>query len=310
MRGAVLGPRGEFGSRPPPERGGAESRGIFILGVPMLENGKINPDSLRGLYCSLPRRHWSNRFVLALKVYIDDSGVGQPPVSVLAGWVADLETWIRFSDAWDGILRMSPRINYFKYEEAKNSNGEFFGISEARRNEKLRLLGNVIRDHKLLGIRAVIDDVLFKKYQPFIGLNWPYPLLHVQIIMRIHRHIMGLYSASDKIPPVDFIFDQQYGEEQGALEAWYSERARAVGRRRDLYNSPPAFVDDKENPPLQAADLHAGWAREINAAEIDGSSINSIWGDGVDEIKVINWVATEEEMSFLMRRLLKNSSNL
>lgn len=96
-----------------------------------------------------------------LKAYIDDSHMRQAPFYVLGGWVAPVKTWIAFSDAWRAILRMSPRIEYFKFDEAMGLSGQFQGISEAARDEKLRLLINLIEEHGLYGIASAIPHAIF-----------------------------------------------------------------------------------------------------------------------------------------------------
>jgi hypothetical protein len=98
------------------------------------------------------------------RAFIDDSKMGQPPVYVLGGWVAPTSVWPSFSETWIDILRMSPRIRYFKFAEAMNLVGEFFGISEEKRNEKLKLLVTAVADHQLLGISVSIPHDLFSKY--------------------------------------------------------------------------------------------------------------------------------------------------
>ena len=71
-----------------------------------------------------------NRLLLMLKAYLDDSSMGQAPVYVLAGWVASAKVWAPFADAWDKVLRMSPRIEYFKFDDAMTFDGPFRGMSE------------------------------------------------------------------------------------------------------------------------------------------------------------------------------------
>src|SRR5947209_278262 len=103
-------------------------------------------ERLWGLVCGLPEPGRSHRPLLMLKAYMDDSHVGDrsSAVYVVAGWVAPIKTWLAFSEDWDEVLRMSPRVQYFKWQEAMAFNGEFYGITEERRNEKLRLLIDII----------------------------------------------------------------------------------------------------------------------------------------------------------------------
>jgi hypothetical protein len=141
-----------------------------------------------GIVCGLPESLRSNRLLLMLKAYIDDSHMRQPPFYVLGGWVASVKTWAAFSDAWRDILRMSPRIEYFKYDEAMGLSGEFHGISEAARDEKLRLLINLIEEHGLVGVASVIPHCIF---YPMFGT---YP--HKWVRIHITFHFSGLPLAS------------------------------------------------------------------------------------------------------------------
>jgi len=73
-----------------------------------------------------------------LKVYVDDSNVGMEPVSVLAGWAAEEETWASVEKEWPAALGMSPRLAYFKESEANGRSGEFSGWSDQSFAEQLR----------------------------------------------------------------------------------------------------------------------------------------------------------------------------
>ena len=97
----------------------------------------------------------SNRLLLMLKAFIDDSNMNTGPVFVLGGWIAPAQTRAAFSDAWQEALRMSPRIEYFKLTEALNFNGEFNGLSEKSRDEKLTLLMSIIDEFKLTAVCSV-----------------------------------------------------------------------------------------------------------------------------------------------------------
>jgi hypothetical protein len=94
-----------------------------------------------------------------LKVYIDDSQMGHPPVSVLGGWLDDSTKWAAFSDEWREALEMRPRLDYFKYNEAQTFSGQFSGWSERSRNERVRLLMSILAilaGHKPMGIASAV----------------------------------------------------------------------------------------------------------------------------------------------------------
>src|SRR5204863_1620722 len=103
-----------------------------------------------------------------LKAYIDDSNMSHGPVAVLAGWVARAQSWAKFSDDWTRVLRMSPRIGHFKWKDWRGASGEFAGVSDARRIEKLNLLIDVLSEHAPLGVASVTSNRL---HQQIFGQN-------------------------------------------------------------------------------------------------------------------------------------------
>lgn len=156
--------------------------------VPALPQDRPS-DFVRGLVCGYGRSTREKVKLLMLRAFVDDSHMGQPPVYILGGWIAPAETWARFSDAWQDVLWMAPRIEYFKYAEAMNSNGQFNGISSERRDEKVRLLLKVIEDHSLFGISSIIPASTYdivrplreKSLYPFVFRNnhWPHSSLQI-----------------------------------------------------------------------------------------------------------------------------------
>jgi hypothetical protein len=214
-----------------------------------------------------------------LKAYIDDSRMNQPTLYSLGGWVAPAEKWARFSDAWRDILWMRPRIDYFKLDEALAFDGQFRGMSEESRREKVRLLVGLIEEFDLLGVVSLIPHHIF---YPLFGrhpqreVRNPYILSFFGIIAHVagHMHQAGI---EDK---VEFVFDYQPTSISQVLEGWELFKQKAPDKfRRFLTEHPPNFLDDKQVVALQAADLHAGWARIRNELMLDdGADPEPIWG--------------------------------
>jgi hypothetical protein len=100
--------------------------------------------------------------VLMLKAYIDDSNMGQGPIAILSGWLASARTWAAFAADWDDVLRMRPRIGYFKWHEYRAGNGEFAGISKEFAEEKVKLLVGLIEQHEIVGASSIISNELHK----------------------------------------------------------------------------------------------------------------------------------------------------
>jgi hypothetical protein len=199
-----------------------------------------------------------------LRAFFDDSNIRQGPVYVLAGWVAPEEKWEPFSKDWQAILDMRPRVAYFKYSEAMNLSGEFLGISESSRNEKLNLLVGLMEDYELIGISASVPHNVFTGWfsrapAPF---NNPYLMLFYGVIRRL---LMYMRSAGidDK---VRLVFDSQPDQQLKVLAVWEEFVRTAPIEFKSILESSPVFRSDKLNLPLQAADFHAGWLREMNTA--------------------------------------------
>lgn len=72
---------------------------------------------VRRLVSGLPSQDRSRCFAV-LQFWLDDSGKGQPPVFVLAGYVARVEQWNAFADEWQIFLNQNPRLEYIKGYEA------------------------------------------------------------------------------------------------------------------------------------------------------------------------------------------------
>jgi hypothetical protein len=83
------------------------------------------------------------RLVLALQVFIDDSGKDDPPVFVLAGFIAEAAQWAAFSDAWDAELKQSPAIEHFKMKDAHSLRGQFSRWSDLGRDHKVGRLSSL-----------------------------------------------------------------------------------------------------------------------------------------------------------------------
>lgn len=235
--------------------------------------------------------------MVMLQAYIDDSGMNQPPLSVLAGWVAPAVQWAAFADEWDRILRMSPWVRWFKYEEAANYNGEFHGISQESRDEKVTLLVGCLEEYNPLGVSAIVSHDIFDSY---FGINdsgvlrHPYALCFYQIIMRLFRHYSGL---DGPLPKIEFIFDDQPDQRDRVMQGWDKfVKAAAAMTFGAMIGSPPSFKSDKDKLPLQAADLHAGWVRESYTAEFLGKPIPTpIWKHRGAAIQRVTWQLTVEE---------------
>jgi hypothetical protein len=243
-----------------------------------------------------------------LKAYVDDSHVGdkRSAAYVLAGWCAPARDWLKFSDDWNAVLRMNPRIRYFKFDEAMNFNGEFNGLSEPSRNEKIKLLVNVLAEHAPLGMASILPtriyEGIFGQSGPGVMRN-PYGLLFFGVVGRLVRH----YNLAGVTPQkIDFIFDYQPGGKMGEIQRGWDDFIKWAPEadRKFLHNHPPSFLDDKQIVALQAADLHAGWVHMLDSASLIGQPIpQPLWGQSAGKLTRVYWEMTEDWAEGLFQQL-------
>jgi hypothetical protein len=76
------------------------------------------------------------------------------------------------------------------------------------------------------------------------------------------------------------------------------------GDHKKMIGSPPTFKNDRKVVALQAADLHAGWVRQLNGAEYEGRPLPvPPWGDRGSSIVRTNWIMDEDVAKDLHEKL-------
>ena len=102
----------------------------------------------------LPTEERRQRLVLAMQAYIDDCI--EPPVFLLAGFLAPAGEFAKLTDKWGGALAKRPRLEYFKMKEASARQGQFLGWSIENRDARLAELATIIKEHVTVGMCAVV----------------------------------------------------------------------------------------------------------------------------------------------------------
>jgi hypothetical protein len=155
-----------------------------------------------------------------VQAFIDDSkSERSPPFFVLGGYVATIDTWGAFSTEWQKALDMRPRLQYFKYREAIEGEGEFHHASEALRMERIAIMRGVVElfDLAEFGIAFRVDsyEKAFGKFgRPQLN---PYYFATSILAAEIGRSLERLQLPKE---PLDLIFDDQAMEKARVLEAW------------------------------------------------------------------------------------------
>jgi hypothetical protein len=116
----------------------------------------MSAEHIWALVSGLPSGKRERRLLLMLQAYMDESYSYGPDVYAVAGFVSTAERWAAFSNEWQQLLAMTPRIRRFKMSEAMSLHGEFDGWRAEARDEKLQLLMGAIGEHTILGVGGAL----------------------------------------------------------------------------------------------------------------------------------------------------------
>lgn len=212
---------------------------------------------------------------LQLQAVIDDSGKGINPVFVLAGFVLSAYQWTVFSDHWQAILDASPKIAYFKMQEAAGCRGQFARFSVQQRDKKVEALVRLIVDYRPLALKDVMPNEAYERV--FRGklaksLDYPYFIPYHEIMGTLWRYQYNNdWHVDEKI---DFIFDEQGKESDLSQRIWSFTASDVPAAVKEFVGAKPVHRDEKAFLPLQAADLYAWQIRRFYEVKSGGNEYN------------------------------------
>jgi hypothetical protein len=100
---------------------------------------------------------------MPVQMFTDESGwKGQGTFIVMAGLIAESESWASFAATWQACLDERPRVSYFKAREAFNLKKQFYCWSKDARNGKGRDLIAVLNAHSPLMLFSAIELAPFE----------------------------------------------------------------------------------------------------------------------------------------------------
>lgn len=212
---------------------------------------------------------------MVTQAFVDDSGgKGTTRHFVLAGLVGSSEAWAEFADEWAAVLRESPSISLFKMAHAANLTGQFRGMNETERDDKLRALARVINRHPKITTFSMIDldahAITWAKQQrphsePYF---WPYQATIMAVCHELWD--IGWRERFEIIYDEDVIFGPRarlwYPVIRRLMEIEYPEQAT-------ILPADPMFKSDDEFLPLQAADMFA-WCYRNATDKQDNEAFN------------------------------------
>lgn len=179
----------------------------------------------------------------------------------LAGYVATVEQWKRFSDEWDTALKNGPKaLAYIKMAEAESRKDQFIGWNEQDRDVKVTELADIIIGRStMFGVSAILSWGSYQSVQSEYPAHYinPYALLFHSIIDTAVRRMISL-SILDKI---EFIFDEQGKDGIKASESYRLAKDELPEDIRNHVSGLPTHRSDRDLLPLQAADMAARQVR-------------------------------------------------
>jgi Protein of unknown function (DUF3800) len=266
----------------------------------------LNPDSEAILALISGYSHYERmrRLLVILQPAIDDSGKGERPVFVLAGFVMSAYMWIVFADQWRPLLDAFPKINYFKMKEAEHLSGQFEGFSVSQRDDKVRALTSLIMDHKPLAVSHVVPHEAYErcfKRKFAKKADYPYFISYYGIIGTLLRYqVSNEWHLKDRS---DFIFDEQGKESDYVQSGWSAAVDFLPEEWKPLIGARPDHRDDKLFLPLQAADLFAWHIRRSYWEKDHGSNFDDLNWKRLNSLKCAKEEWDEERLAGFTERL-------
>lgn len=197
------------------------------------------------------------------QVFVDESGSsGQGIHMVMAGLIADSESWAEFSNEWRSCLDEHPKIPIFKMSHAANISGYFYNFSIDDRDKKLKKLARIINQYVSCAICSIVDVQEHKKSLGLLPKPHNHPYFHLFNTLLLGS-AMELWDDGLR-EKFEIIFDEHLSTGKKAKK--YFPVIREIMRISypNVFQIIPAdiiFRKDDDFMPLQACDLFAWWIR-------------------------------------------------
>ena len=237
--------------------------------------------------------------------YIDDS-MESGEVLVFGGLIATIERWKAFSAAWQRCLDDAPWDDFKMSKVSRRCKGK--RLEHAQRHYR------AMCEHVQGGLCFVVPIDPLEKSADLYGLKGtpfadPYYWAPKGVINGLARN-QREWGLKEK---VDFIFDERPHEEEKDTirRGWTFYLATVPDEVRSVSGKPPEFADDKQELPLQAADMWTWWCRKtwlINGGMIPRDSYPIPWGKCGDLPQlIVQW--TPEDIDQELSRAAESLSN-
>jgi hypothetical protein len=201
-----------------------------------------------------------------LQAFVDESAE-KNNLFVMAGYIASSEQWLSFSDGWQRILDLKEHphrpIDKFKMRRLTHGRG-------LRRAE---MFYQVIETHVVAAFSCTIDTAGLSR--SVRGFPWPSWISEPERLANpyyfafkaITEGVAQFQEYFKLFEPVHFVFDE-HSSKVPCLEGWDLIKQNSRSEVAKYLGDVPAFKNEEDALPLQAADLYAYWVRRW---EVDGN---------------------------------------
>jgi hypothetical protein len=207
--------------------------------------------------CALSRAVRKKRLLLMATGFFDESGRTQIDSHlILAGWTASIPEWEAFTEEWNECLHSRPSIEYFKFSEAAQLDGQFKQFSRASADAKKIALAELINCHPLRGyVTATNRNLLVGKPTQLKKMMFarPYDWSFMLLVMSVLGDRCDKGEIAERI---DLVFDK-CSELKRCIESYEKQRMSLPFLFRQIAGTAMPG-DDRELSGLQAADFLAG----------------------------------------------------
>jgi len=165
-----------------------------------------------------------------------------------------------FASEWTDALAQEPAISHFKMKDAHGLRGEFRGMSSQRRDEKLLSLAHVIQKYAIATVAVTTRHDDYRKVfhgKMMRSMDAPYQMMFHFTLATVHK----LLKEIGKYDRVNFVFDRQLDHEVSLKESFSAMKGKMNADLAGLLAADPRHADDKDEVPLQAADMIAWHVR-------------------------------------------------
>jgi Protein of unknown function (DUF3800) len=226
-----------------------------------------------------------------VEAWFDDSGKGQDPVYLLAGYLAGKSTWTEFNRDWHAELNCQPTLPYLHANESQL----FKRMTTNQRIERVLNFVAIIRRHELEAQAFILKHADYREFYRLIATHPiitkpeqrsyknPYFVSFQRILTIMLARQAKKRDDTGTIEMIEMFFDDGMDRKarmQTAFAFWVKSANKFEPTWLSLLiNKTAEFRDDKQCPPLQAADLLAWHLRKYcdKAARGNSHADDPIW---------------------------------